>query len=443
MEENSSEVSRSVPILTRRGFFKKTGAVAAGITATYVANKLGLNLGKSETLRSPEIKLNPSVKVLDFFETDNIHVLGNFPPGFSEKKAWQEMGVSDPSTREGLCMAVPKNEEQTKLLMIKFFGKKYEGHGNTVVSIMEKVAAFLHPGQNFPIPDQASIAESVELNNLEYDEIGNPTMHVNVSQDKVSKLVSESPESVINMSFQLGDFSLSYSLYDKRQKYPEMARQLPGTFATNRGDIHYKDHQGREITEAEYNEICKRASEQEVFLLKPVDRGDTFIDGYAGEKTYQNLRELIEVANSHPKKMFIAAGGNPTHFNYQKMVPDISEARVRLEKERLWPENLIIVGFETTTYYEEHYYRDRASYGADIYVSDQDLKELGFSGASSWATPVVTEVVKQLIAKGMTTKNQVKDGLMQLTRPGTYWEGPKQREYRVLDMDKAKIALAN
>ena len=378
--------------------------------------------------------------MLDFFDLNKVkekYLHDNFPSDFSEEKSWQEMGVIDPSTREGLFKAVPKDENQAKLLMMMLFKQQYQNHGKNVVSVVEKIAGLMNPNQAATSPNHASIASAIEFGKLKYDELGNPTIHATLSPDVVDRLISESSESVINMSFELGEFSLTYSLYDGKLKYPEMARQGPSKITVGE-KTSYRDYQGNEITEEEYEEISMRMDETEIVLLNSNERDAKFLDGYAGDKTYQNLQKLTEVARKHPDKMFVAAGGNPTYLKGLKM-PDIRDARAKLEKQGQWPENLIIVGFQA----RESGFVGRASYGADIYVTDKDLAELGFSGASSYATPVVTEIARQLIARGSKTHKQAKESLMQLTQVAESWEGSEKVEYRLLDLNKAKNSLAS
>ena len=436
MEYKNAEVPNTSRKISRRDFLKLGAAAAAG----YAAWRLGLRSYGTEATPSPETELKPSVKVLDFFDIDKAkdkYVQDNFPPDFSEEKSWQEMGVSDPSTREGLLTAVPKDENEAKLLMMMLFKNQYQSHGKNVVSVIEKTAGYLNPAQTIITPERDSIASAVEFGKLEYDEIGNPTIHARLSLEIVDRLISQSPESVINMSFELGEFSLTYSLYDRRLKYPEMARQGPSTITIGEKTT-YRDYQGNDITKDEYNAISRKMDETEVVMLNLNERDVKFLDGYAGDKTYQNLLKLTDVARKHPGKMFIAAGGNPMYLQGLK-IPDIREARVALEKQGQWPDNLLIVGFQA----RESGFVGRASYGADIYVSDKDLEELGFSGASSYATPTVTEITRQLIARGSNTHKQVKEGLMQLTQAAESWEGSEKVEYRLLDLDKAKNSLGD
>jgi len=409
----------------------------AGAAAGYAARRLEI---KPETVGSPEIELKPSVRVLDFFDIDQAkdkYFQNNFPSNFSEEDSWQEMGVSDPSTREGLLRAVPKDENQAKLLMMALFRHRYQNHGKDVVAVMEKVSGLASPDQKIASPSRVSIAGAVEFGRLEYDDIGNPTIHVTLSPDVIDRLVSETPESVINMSFELGDFSLTYSLYERKLKHPEMGRQGPSTITVGE-KTSYRDYQGNDITEEEYNEISRKMNETEVFLHDPSERDVRFLDGYAGSSTYQNLSKLTEVARKHPEKMFVAAGGNPTYLKGLK-IPDIREARAKFEKQGLWPGNLIIVGFQA----RESGFVGQASYGADIYVADKDLEDLGFSGASSYATPVVTEITRGLIDNGLKTHKQVREGLVALTQAAEAWEGSEKVEYPLLDFGKVKSSFVS
>ena len=437
MGDKNSEIPNIGHKISRRDFLKLGGATAAGAAIGYVAWRLGIKL---ETSGLPETELKPSVRVLDFFDIDQAkdkYLQDNFPSNFSEENSWQEMGVSDPSTREGLLKAVPKDESQVKLLMMALFQQRYQNHGKDVVAVMEKVSGLVNPDKKTVIPTRSSITGAVEFGRLEYDEIGNPTIHVTLSSDVVDRLVSETPESVVNMSFELDDFSLTYSLYDRKLKYPEMGRQGPSKITVG-GKTSYRDYQGNDITEEEYNEISRKMNETEIELLNPSERDVRFIDGYAGDKTYQNLQKLTEIARKNPEKMFVAAGGNPTYLKGLK-IPDIRDARAKLEEQGLWPENLIIVGFQA----RESGFVGQASYGADIYVADKDLEELGFSGASSYATPVVTEITRRVVYAGSKTHKQAREGLMALTQAAETYEGSEKVYYPLLDLGKVKNSFAS
>jgi len=205
MEDKNPEVKNDREI-SRRDFLKLGGAAAAGTALGYIAWRLGI---KPETSVSPEIELKPTLIVLDFFNVDKSwrkYLQDNFPSNFSEENSWQEMGVSDPSTIKELLKAVPKNENQTKLLMMAFFKNRYQNHGNDVVAVIEKVSGLVSPDQKTVSPTRVSIADAVKFGELEYDEKGNPTIHISLSSDVVDRLLTETSESVVNMSLSLEIF---------------------------------------------------------------------------------------------------------------------------------------------------------------------------------------------------------------------------------------------
>lgn len=422
---------------SRRKFLKVAGAAAILATAAgCTPSPAKLKPFNTETAPHPEKELNPSIAVLDFFDMDQAlinYLFEYFPPLFSEIPSLWEMGITDLSTAEGLLKGVPKDENQAKLLLMMLFKHQYQNHGKEVISVMSKAANYLNPDQSGIVPATASIEKAVIFHKLEYDETGNPIIHANLSAEMADKLISRSMESVVNMSLEIGEFSIMLSLYDRKPKYPEIARQGPSNFTINEKTT-YKDYQGNIITEAEYNEILTKANETEITLLDPKERDVKFLDGYAGDKTDDNLLKLAEIARKYPEKMIITAGGNPTYLQGLKM-PDIREARKSLEEQGLWPDNLIIVGFQT----RESGFVGPASYGADIYVSDTDLEMLGFGASSSYATSVITELTRQLISKGFKTHKKVKDALLGLTHIAESKEGSEIIEYRLLDLDRAKI----
>lgn len=403
------------PKISRRNFLKAAGATVAVAAASY--------LGLREASRSPEIELKPTVKVLDFFDLDKI-----------KDESLQEMGVSDQSTKQELLKVVPKDENQAKLLMIMLLKQHYQNHGKDVISVKEKTAEYLHSGQTVIAPEHASVVGAIEFGELEFDEIGNPTLHFNISSEVIDNLISQSPESIINVSLELGKFSFKYSLYEKRYKYPDMGRQFPKTEVVG-GETRYRDYRGGIITKDQYDQIMEEIDTKEIVLLDPNERDVRFLDGYAGEDTFLNLEKLAVLAEKYPEKMFFAAGGNPI-----SKVPDIRAARSELERLGKWPKNLLMVGYQVNGLDPVFGtpFAQPASYGSDIYISDEYLGERGFLGASSYAVPTAVEVARSLIAKGYKTQEQVKLGLLQLTREKELSIDSEKIRYRLLDLEKAK-----
>ena len=221
-------------------------------------------------------------------------------------------------------------------------------------------------------------------------------------------------------------------------KYPEASRRSISK-VTISDHTTYKDQDGNIISKEEYNEVLKKKNERIIFKLKPIDRTVIYEDGYAGKDTLKNLSEMAELARKHPDKIFIAAGGNPTDLGGETIIPDVREARLKLESWGLWPSNLIIVGFVTNIYG----FNLLASYGADIYVSSIDLKNLDIQSASSFATPFITEIVRSIIKKGAKNLEQTKEQLMSLTIPSEMWRGSEVIKYQLLDLEKVVKSLSN
>lgn len=378
--------------MSRRGFFKIAFATGLGL--------IGL---KGEPTRSKvEAELHPTILVLDLFDVSK------------------------------LKDRLPKNDPAVDLL-----AEHYKNHGENDIAVMRKTAAYMNPNNKDVNFTQSSITGGIQIEDTEKDDIGNSTTRASVSTAFVDKQVSQSTESVINMSFEMGEFAFTYTAFEKRSKYPEMARQGPSTVTIN-DQTTYKDYQGNAISEAQYDALIAKASETQVVQLDPASVD--FLDGYAGDKTMSNLKALVEIAIRHPEKMFVAAGGNPTYLKGEHF-PDISQARKLLEQKGLWPENLLIVGFTANPRIgaDVEY---PASRGADIYVRESDLKQLGFSAASSYATPVISEIVRELVGRGTKTKPDIRKKLFGMTDiKEIWWNGNDHDTYRLLNLDQAKQSI--
>jgi len=442
MEDSSEKTPTPTKEISRRDFLKLAGVVgvAAGVVALdKTASRLGVKILSSEDERSPEIKLNSSATILDFFDLDivkNQYLQDNFPPGFSEEKSLQAMGVKDSSTREGLLKAVPQNENQAKLLMLMILKHQYHNHGRNVANVMHK-ARQSFSGILKTTHSETSIGTAVEISKVK---LNNPVIHFSVNPETINQLIKTSSGSILNMSFQPGNNSFTYKMHG----YPDRnlpSRQEGATISNadgnilSKGETKYYDHLGNQIKKDEYNHLLSKAENAEPVLLSPKDRDIDYVDGYFGEHTADNVRMLAQIAQKYPEKFFVAAGGNPTGM---EEMPDITTIRAELEEKSLWPKNLVVVGFETTI---PNVYTGPASYGADIYVSAKDLEKLGFSGASSYAAPVVSEIIRQTVEYGRNTHQKAKDALLQMTESKKAWHRSEEIKYRLLNLDKAKESL--
>jgi hypothetical protein len=425
VREEDEHLSNSSKQLSRRDFLKLAAAGAA--TAAVLTSDIPL---------SPEYELSPTSMVLDFFDVEKAQerfIKENFPEDFDAGETFKDMGVTDPNTREGLRQAVPTTEDQAKLFMMKAFEVIYKEHGNDVVRVMNNTRDYLGAKNNGNKDvEKQSVVDAVTLGELEFDGLGNPTLHRSIDPEKVNDLLEKTEESLINMSLELGDGVMTYELYEEKMKYPDLGRQMPYT----RGDgenMKYYDYMGNEIHSDEYNAVLKKSNERVKQLLDPEDRTIVSVDGYAGDQTENNLRMLVDICRKHPDKMFFAAGGNPSYLK-GIIVPDIREARRKIESEGLWPENLLIVGYHTKIDGVEV----PASYGDDIYVKDEDLSTLKFYGASSWATPVIHRISQQLVESGINTDKKIKRKLNDFSELKTVYFGEEAVDYKVLNLDNAK-----
>lgn len=433
--------------LSRRDFLKVLGAGAGavalssvpqavqGAVDTYAQETDSIpNTAVSEIV-TPEIKLEPTVRTVDFFDLHpviNEQIRTTFLEGFSEEEAFSRMGVKDPNTSAGLLEAIPHTADDTRLLVAKYFEQTYGSHGKQVQDVMNRVA-LATSGRTSANPQSSSIATAVSFGGVERDLIGNTKTKVSISADAVNDVIEEIPDSIINMSFEVGEFEVFHNLYERKSKDPDMKYELPSTTSIG-NHATYKDYKGNPITGGEYAAYKSQAAQKETIQLDVDSRYIRQVDGYAGDEALVNLGMLVDIARAHPNKVFVAANGNPTYLQGQGLkIPDTREGRELFKSKDLWPDNLIMVGVEAT----ESGYVGPASEGADIYVSDRDLvDELGVARASSFAAATVSEISRQLVEKGHKSPSQLKKALYELTQ-----NAGESNPYRLLDFDKAKETL--
>lgn len=423
--------------LTRREFLK-LGAVGAGAAGLGGIPEALIEPPK-EGLKTPERKFKPTMVVQDVFDIgNNIQQLtrDTLPWGYNPEQELASMGVTE-LTVEGLKRGEPQSEEQALVLMAHMLAAKYESHGRQVVSAGRNARHFFDSGTKLPNPRTESIAGAVRVAEAKFDDVGNPTAEMKVSKDEIINRLEVGDETVVNMSFQIGDLPFKYQFRKVESVYPDMGRQFPYTRGEG-DDTKYYDYQGTEIPKVAYDEILGKINETEVVTLEPSERSVDFVDGYAGENAFSNIKNVAEIAKKFPDKIFVVAGGNPTYFDGLKF-PDIRDARERLSNQGLWPPNILVVGFVG----KEGNYNGPASYGADIYVRNEDLERLGFEQASSFATPVISEYIRELIGVGgIKSFIDLHTELRIAGRRHVIEMGNKEDIiYRVFDMQRAKSRL--
>lgn len=250
-------------------------------------------------------------------------------------------------------------------------------------------------------------------------------------------MVAQTQDSVINMSFELGRIPTTFQIYrlETKEKDGPTLKNTSVRYIRNGVEVvdtsYFADE--KKITAEAYQELDAKSKKETIRRISPEERSFTFTDGYAtDEKTTEaNLKMLVDVALKHPEKLLVAAGGNPTKSN--EKIPDIRKARANLEKQGLWPKNLIIVGVEGRVGEEGtlSYFNGPFAEGADIYVPWQFFKKLDCDQASSFATPVVSEIARQLRRDKNLTPGEIKKSLTEMcVTKERNWD----TSYRVLDL---------
>ena len=408
------------------------------VSAAALGGAMVLKGDVPDVLRPPEIEREPTVLELDIFGTEDLReklIKENFPSGFSEVEAFQKMGVQDPTTKEGLQVGTPKDNEQAKLLLVRFLELQFKNHGDNVSEVGEKTAQLLTGKTDTAPVTQVSIVDAVEINGIRYDELGNPIMTYTVSPDKINTILRNSSADLVNASWQPGNNEIRFVMYTKNQDLPTMEQSyitLNGS-KTPVGEPSYFDHERNVISKEEYDKLLSEAESKPIELLPPKNRYVDYVDGYFGEHTLGNVLALTEIASRNPDKVFFAAGGNPTGMNE---IPDIREVRKQLEEKHLWPENLIVVDYE----YISDWIRMPAAFGSDIYIDGDFIeKQFDTTASSSYATRIVLEAVRQNVkAGGKDFAGRVGEFLGNNSVDRTLMSNKEEIKYSVLDFQKIK-----
>ena len=419
--------------ISRRDFLKGvTGLAAAAVIPRGLPGDMEISQKPSLKAEQPppkEPEKLPEVLFLDIFDIQQFRekaLKQLLSEGELVEEIFEQMGVEDFTTQEGLKKALPQNEKQEKLLLLQGAVNRYLGHGKEVMKVEEAASKQLFD-KPAGIRSEASIGSTIRTGGIVYDSLGNPIMPVTISVELVDKLVSESKADVINMSIELGRFQVIFDEYCMVNKYPDEAAFMP---QENNGV--YIDYHGKPITKEKYQELMARAKAREKILKEPRDREIIFIDGYEKEETFNNLSMLAAMAKRYPDKIFIAAGGNPSRIS-RAAIPDIRQAREDLTADNLWPDNLLMVGW----IWQGNGASGLASLGDDIYVKPEDIRNLGFTECASFATPIVTAVVQEIMDKGVRDPKKIKEILQtKMSNPDDGYV--KNKICYVLDFDKVK-----
>lgn len=374
---------------------------------------------------------------LDIYDTEALGrrlIKDNFHEDFSVEETLKKMGITDSTSSSGLQEGIPKSYDEAKLLMLKFLELKFKDHGKNVSEVGKKTGELLGTKAESTNTNQISIIEALEVDEVSYDELGNPILRYSISIEKINAILKSTQADLVNMSWQPGTNEIRYVMYVRNQDRPTMEQSYT-TVNCNRtpvGEPTYYDKDRNVISKEEYERLLVEAESKPMTLLSAEDRYLDYTDGYFEEHTQGNVEALVNIAESNPDQVFMAAGGNPTGINE---IPDITSVRSQLVEQKLWPENLIVVGYE----YTSDWVRMPASFGADVYIDGDFIeKEVGYSESSSYATRIATEVVRQKVKTGHSFPQRVRQFISSVITQRSVGIGSKNIEYNVLDFEKAK-----
>jgi len=341
----------------------------------------------ADLINSPEI-INPSsILVLDVFQAEE------FKKRFIEKpqrviSASKIVGGLDGGNLvfrdylKELEITNPEIIEEAVLLVVEF---NFAEHGKRVVEAGLKTAQLF--GHEQIRRQEKSILGDVTVEKIEFDSLENPIVWLTISSKNSDKIISESNTGIVNLSFEFGQFPVLFEI-NKQNSQGEIERKNPGEISIS------------------------------------------FVDGYAGDDTLKNLSELVKLARKYPQKMFVAAGGNPSPGNENKK-PNIIKARKTLEENGLWTPNLMMVGI----WQKKEQGGDPLALGCDLYVNSKDIEDLGFLPCTTYAVPIVSEIVSHLIDKGILDFNQIKQELLQMS---DLKDKSSRRPYFLLNLEKVR-----
>lgn len=298
------------------------------------------------------------------------------------------------------------NIDQKAKEVLYSFLRKYMSHGDTVLDVFEH-----RMGPYFPENVQAySLNEAIQITSAEKDKIGNYKIKIKISAEELKKVISQIDAHIVNLSLQVGTIDAKINIYRierPKNPYTRSSVEIDGHITHN-----FFDPSGNRIQEYEYHigsaeyYPYKIPLEDEAYL--------SYQDGYAGSETYNNLKQMAEVAAAFPDKFFVVAGGNPS-YHEGLGIPDITEAREQLGNEGLWPDNILFVGVwgdGIATGYDGFLYDGRFQKGADLYVSSKLIGQ----PASSFAAATIAEAIAAHSSKGEKID---RDTALQVLQPHT------------------------
>ncbi len=354
--------------ISRRGFLKfigKTTALAAGIA---LASSVPNILIRAEELKPKETN-NPSdhLVFVDLNSGDNIM-------GVVRKEMGAEVfdqNTPAPKTLEELRTDLLDNTKAQKLLVpqIAMLLGSTGLHQKLVESKADEALNYL--GEK-PLTNVHTRPLINALTNYKFekDELGNPQVSAETKAQPVIDMLKNTPQDVVTI-LPLGRFSAGVEIFKKspidissqvfRTNDPDTNEVLyfavpteeqgwdPSERSFDPGydseGIYYTDKNGirlKQLTKNQVDEIERQAQEKttvETISIEPKDLNSSIKikEPFHPDYAEDSLREIIKVCIAYPEKLILVAGGT---FGGS----DITEARKKITSEKIWPENLCIIG---------------------------------------------------------------------------------------------------
>lgn len=341
----------------------------------------------------------------------------------------KKLGIEGVTTIDGLKSAVPNGNDETFVLMLKALGNHYTGHGDILQKVDEKTSQYLNSPNHPQV--RKSVTGAIHLEGVTYDEKQDPTLWFNVDPKAVDEIVSHSPQSVINLSFEMGKVGFKYELHKLVAKNPDMQRLDMSTTQVGDGPISYSI-KGKEVSKEEYDRVSKMRNEKTIKLWDEKSREFWPQDAYFGDRVDESIENIVNLANKYPDKTFVASAGALSSGSLRAR-PDIRKIRTKLEKEGKWPKNLLMVGI----WGHDSGVSGPVNLGADFYVDQNYLSGVP-QGDAAFATPVVTELVTILRNKGITNPDEIRKNLNFMSDNKA---SPDEPPYWVINSPRIKATL--
>lgn len=325
-----------------------------------------------------------------------------------------------------------------RTVMLDRILKEKEGHGEAVVDAYNKTLSvndIFYEGEHAVLPLEKAI--SVVFVDGEENPLNNPVARVHVSGRVVGDMLEEqfrkNPEQrIVNMSFQVGvqeeryvlrqpkemptfeilegeDGEIYYSL-EPAEGYANFGGKLlpfkmVGGIQTPLGLVSEHDYQqlNERYKERSIDEFTRNGYSDGIEDLETPMRHTT--EAYNERFAEQNLRELAELCDRFPDKLFFGAGGN-INSNFR-------EIRQRMEENGEWPDNLIL----SAGVLNSSQGGTTQSNGSDIYINSLDFGGVVYSSISSPTSAGVADTI--LESSGDLTPEQIRDLMLRSASPYT------------------------